>query len=572
MKIKLYLFILFCFLESIVVAQTSEKRLALVIGNADYQNGGSLRNPVNDANLMEKTLQELGFEVIKKTDADLRTMQLATAEFTNKIQNYDVALFYYAGHGVQINGVNYLIPVDANLEEQVMTQFEAFDIKFIMNAFERNKKNVNIMILDACRNNPFRSWIRSTSSQGFVSVGNQQAGSIIAFATREGDVAIDAGDGNNGLFTEKLVEEMKKEMNITEVFQNTRIKVLQASDYRQCPQEWNMLTGNFMLAQKSNLTENSTTIAEYGKIILSTNITGDLFIDNQSYGSVRAFNKIELNDIPTGNRLIEVRNSEDTLLQYITVNEDEAVNVTFSAQAAAISPSNITDELEITGANGMLFRKIEGGSFVMGSLSYDEDEKPAHNVLISTFYISKFEVTQAQWKAVMEINPSHDYGVHDNCPVYYVNWYEVQEFITKLNEQTGQTYRLPTEAEWEYAAGGGVINRTIWFGTKDVSTLRNYAWYSLNSNSKTHFVGQKQPNYIGLYDMSGNVWEWCSDWYGEYPQERQNNPTGATNGTLKMIRGGGFNENSDRCRITERTAVLPEFRNGNLGFRLVLVR
>lgn len=249
----LFFTLIFCAI-TMTFAQTEQKKIALVIGNSNYQHGGSLKNPVNDAELMKTTLQELGFTVIIKKDANLKTMQLATAEFTNKIKNYDIALFYYAGHGIQVDGTNYLIPIDAKLDDKVMCQFEAFDINFINKAFMTNSDNINIMILDACRDNPYRSWMRG-GSRGFVAVGNQPAGTIIAFATREGETASD-GTGNNGLYTEILVQEMKNDQNITEVFQNTRVQVLQKSGNTQCPQEWNMLTGNFYFTQKENNNNN----------------------------------------------------------------------------------------------------------------------------------------------------------------------------------------------------------------------------------------------------------------------------------------------------------------------------
>lgn len=240
-KIYLNLFILLLAVASF--SQSKEKRIALIIGNAAYIHGGALKNPVNDAILMATTLRSLGFEVIIKTNANLKSMQRATVDFTNKIANYEVALFFYAGHGIMVNGENYLIPVDAKLDDKASCQFEAFNINYINNAFHENQSHLNVMILDACRNNPFRSWMRG-GSRGFKAVNNQAAGTIIAFATREGETASD-GSGNNGLFTEKLIKQMKKSQNITEVFQNTRIEVLKASKNTQCPQEWNMLTGNF---------------------------------------------------------------------------------------------------------------------------------------------------------------------------------------------------------------------------------------------------------------------------------------------------------------------------------------
>jgi len=157
---KLMVLFSIVFLAVSIFAQTNEKRLALVIGNSDYSGSSALKNPVNDANLIAKTLQELGFTVIKRTNASRTQMTQAVAEFWGKLGQYNVALFYFAGHGVQVNGVNYLIPVDATLENKDMVAFEAISVNDISSKFEEYNQNINILILDACRNNPFRSWAR----------------------------------------------------------------------------------------------------------------------------------------------------------------------------------------------------------------------------------------------------------------------------------------------------------------------------------------------------------------------------------------------------------------------------
>ena len=244
MEYRRNVFILMCLLAvSSVYSQSNTKRLALVIGNATYQGGSTLKNPVNDADLMASTLGDLGFEVIKETDATLIDMRNAFRNFANKIKHYDVALFFFAGHGMQIDGENYLIPVDAKLDDKYSIEYETLKVSSVNRIFSMNSENLNIMILDACRNNPYRSWMRGTGG-GFTAIREQGAGTIIAFATREGETASD-GIGNNGLFTEKLVEQMYIPQNITEVFQNTRIGVISESNKKQVPQEWNMLTGNF---------------------------------------------------------------------------------------------------------------------------------------------------------------------------------------------------------------------------------------------------------------------------------------------------------------------------------------
>ena len=205
----------------------------------------------------------------------------------------------------------------------------------------------------------------------------------------------------------------------------------------------------------------------------------------------------------------------------------------------------------------------------MGSNDGFENEKPVHRVIVNDFYMGKTEVTQALWKAVMGNDPSHFKG--DNLPVESVSWNDVQEFIVELNRLTGKKYRLPTEAEWEYAAGGGSKNRTKWAGTDVESLVVNYAWYDSNSGDQTHEVATKFPNSLGLYDMSGNVWEWCNDWYGSYSSNDQVNPTGASSGSGRVGRGGSWSNGLSICRVAFRYYNEPGIRSLYLGFRLSLV-
>ena len=220
--------------------------------------------------------------------------------------------------------------------------------------------------------------------------------------------------------------------------------------------------------------------------------------------------------------------------------------------------------------NGVSFDMvaIKGGTFWMGSNDRESHEKPGHIVTVDDFSIGKTEVTQAQWVAIMGSNPSSFKG--DNLPVESVSWNVVEEFIGKLNEKTGKTYRLPTEAEWEYAAGGGITNRSEYSGTKYESMLDEYAWYSINSNRTTHAVGIKKPNQLGLYDMSGNVEEWCSDWYGSYTSLPQNNPKGASIGSSRVLRGGDYLFFAKLCRVSSRHSYNPDSRSMFNGFRLVI--
>ena len=223
--------------------------------------------------------------------------------------------------------------------------------------------------------------------------------------------------------------------------------------------------------------------------------------------------------------------------------------------------------------NGVSFDmvRVEGGTFRMGATSEQgsdvwDNEKPVHSVTLSGYYIGKTEVTQALWKAVMGSNPSKFIG--DNLPVEMVSWDDCQEFIRELNALTGQNFRLPTEAEWEFACRGG--NNSRGYKYSGSNNLGSVAWYDGNSGNKTHPVGTKAPNELGIYDMSGNVWEWCADWYGDYSSGAQTNPTGPYGGSNRVYRGGSWNYDVGRCRSSNRDFYYPWIRDIILGLRLAL--
>ena len=246
--------------------------------------------------------------------------------------------------------------------------------------------------------------------------------------------------------------------------------------------------------------------------------------------------------------------------------------------------------------NGVSFKMVavEGGTFTMGATAeqgsdYESNERPTHEVILSDFCISATEVTQDLWEAVMGSNPSYfnghgnsdygsnhsyyNYGTNLQRPVESVSWYDCQTFITKLNALTGKTFRLPTEAEWEYAARGG--NKSRGYKYAGSNNVGDVAWYydPLDSSSLdygTHAVGSKSPNELGLYDMSGNVYEWCSDYFGDYSSAAQTNPTGPTSGFYRVYRGGDWSHYARDCRVSRRSDLTTGFRGNGLGLRLAL--
>lgn len=218
---------------------------------------------------------------------------------------------------------------------------------------------------------------------------------------------------------------------------------------------------------------------------------------------------------------------------------------------------------------GMEFVLIPAGIYQMGSAMGDPDERPMHQVTISKpFYLGTREVTQAQWQAVMGSNPSLFQG-NPNLPVEQVWWTDAQEFVRKLNAKEGHTkYRLPTEAEWEYAARAGTM--TAYSFGDDATRLGEYAWYKDNSGGHTHPVGQLKPNPWGLYDIHGNVWEWVQDWYKRYKPDAVTDPPGPDSGTHYMRRGCAWNNVTSACRSTNRYSVAG-YRDDFLGFRLLRI-
>ena len=221
--------------------------------------------------------------------------------------------------------------------------------------------------------------------------------------------------------------------------------------------------------------------------------------------------------------------------------------------------------------NGVSFKMIavKGGTFTMGATSEqtgaDSDESPTHSVTLSDYYIGETEVTQELWSAVMGSNPSYFTG-NMRCPVEEVSWDDCQTFISRLNELTGETFRLPTEAQWEYAARGG--NKSKGYTYSGSNEIDEVAWYDDNSDEMTYHVKTKAPNELGIYDMSGNVWEWCSDRHGPYSSAAQTDPTGSATSYYRVARGGSWNNVATGCRVANRGYCAPTITDFSLGLRL----
>jgi TonB family protein len=332
------------------------------------------------------------------------------------------------------------------------------------------------------------------------------------------------------------------------------------------------LAGYATAIEKATISEGQTasinaTLVNGRAATVNSNPTGvNLFIDNVSVG-----NTPWQGNLTFGSHSLRIEQADKKAEKEISLAQTGG-ETTFSL---GFGPQNLTETV-----NGVSFDMIavKGSIFMMGSptnVAYRNDNETQHQVTVSDYFIGKYEITQKQWIAIMGNNPSYKKG--DNLPVEQVSWDDVQEFIQKLNKKTGKKYRLPTEAEWEYAARGGASVASISStGSEATATLysgSNYfdevAWYGRNSGNKTHPVGQKKANALGIYDMSGNVWEWCSDWYGNYGSGSQSNPQGPLSGTDRVYRGGSWYNDPEHCRVSNRKFSSPDRKNDGLGFRLV---
>lgn len=660
-----------------------ENRVALVIGNGKYENA-PLKNPVNDANDIGNLLQKLGFQVISGTNLSRKELRQNIREFGHALQKADVGFFYFAGHGVQFNGENYLIPISADMQSQEEVVDEAISVSSVLRKMEIAGNAVNIVVLDACRNNPFESSYRS-GSRGLTRLDGP-TGSYIAYATAPGKIASD-GRGKNGLYTQHLLQYMQEPgLTIEQVFKKVRVGVIGDTGGKQIPWENSSLLGDFYFVKKSQeqkLLDPNDTINyelrfwksadksasrsfyqaylekypnghftdlarsklkkyEYGHLTIRSNVFGDRININGDY---RGSSQLDI-ELTPGKHLIEVsKKGYETYQTQIVVkgNQQHLINVQLrkgsskasepvnpselvksshepstgiisqaktnnpiamnspSSQENKINAERLENNLPIQNDKdflGIEMIKVKSGCFHMGSDLAEEgrlQDELLHEVCISQdFWLGKYEVTQQQWMDIMGKNPAFFKGCGKDCPIENVSWNDVQTFIFRLNNKTGLNYRLPTEAEWEYAARAASSSAVYtenpeWIGVNNVPSLDPIAWYSGNSGVKyiggkycedwddkqfdavrcgVHPVGIKKANSWGFYDMIGNVWEWTNDRYGSYSSQQKHDPKGAKKGYMRVTRGGNWRDSLQQNRAAARYGFGVRDRHEHIGFRL----
>lgn len=549
-----------------------QNRTALVIGNGDYQAVGKLNNAVKDARDVSEALRELGFEVIYGENLTTEKMKRSILEFGEKLTaKKGVGVFYFAGHGVQLKGRNYLIPVEAKTLREQTVEFDAVDVNRVLAEMEAAANNLNLVILDACRNNPFtRSW-RSTA-EGLAGI-SAPSGTLIAYATAPGEVASD-GTGANGLYTSALLKWMREpDMKVEEMFKKVRVEVAQQSQNKQIPWESSSLQGDFYFNPKIL----KQAIADAAKKKAKSADSGSLKVSvNPALGARPKFKgKLLKYSFETP----FVRNETDELAM-------QKKEVFYFAEKL-----NQTATLEMI--------EIRGGSFQMGSTPDEarrawqralelypkttllpieaySAETPQRTVNIKPFFMSKYEITQGQWKAIMGDLPkfvkdlSLLVKLDDNYPVFGITWAEANDFCKKLSEKTGKKYRLPTEAEWEYAARAG-SETPYAFGERIDRSLATFGYASVVEKPDLT-VTKYYPNAFGLYQMHGNVDEYCEDvWIPNYQNAPTDGSARKSGNTTKeyVIRGGNFLNLEIDLRSASRDGYAADDKSSIVGFRVV---
>ena len=368
---------------------------------------------------------------------------------------------------------------------------------------------------------------------------------------------------------------------------NVQVSVGAEHRYRVESQDYIKEENSIFFAKSEKKIISVELVPNFGYITVKSEPSGaELYIDDKKAGTTPYLAR----RILRGQHRVEVRKrGYEPYADVVTININETTRIEDVKLEASNEVTSIPQQQEqyspqqeygggfsnqtIT-VNGVSFEMVyvEGGSFDMGATTEQgsyayKDEYPVHRVTLSDYYIGKCEVTQELWEAVMGSNPSKFKGAQN--PVERVSWKDCQRFIRRLNSLTGRTFRLPTEAEWEYAARGG--NKSRHYKYSGSGNIGNVAWYYDNSGSSTHAVGTKTANELGIYDMSGNVWEWCSDWYGGYSAGAQTNPQGPSLGSGRVLRGGSWYRNACYCSVSNRYRPDPGTRDNDRGLRLVLV-
>ncbi len=567
------------------------ERVALIIGNAEYQYASPLANPVNDAEDLAELLEDYGFEVTLKTNVTAEQMDGVLADFEKKATGAKVALFYFSGHGIQYERRSYLVPTDARLRTPFSIAREGMAVDQVVAALE-GAAQMSLVFLDACRNNPMAERLRrslmsrgragrtraAALTRGLGRVENAQGETLIVYAAAPGTVSYD-GEGRNSPFAEALIQAVKERENaeieslLKQVRRQVKKKTARLARLEDKPvqrPEWlSRLESDFCFATANGRCGTASGDGQAASVAPRPAPSPLRSEAAREWAALRTSK--DAKDLEAF-----IRQFDKTAPYYARKARKRLEKLKANRVAVGVFPKPRRPSARRPLEPEMV--RIPGGSFMMGCVSGKEcfpHEKPVHRVTVSGFEIGKYEVTFEEWDACVQDGgcrhrPSDGGWGRGRRPVINVSWNDTQQYIRWLNRKTGKKYRLPTEAEWEYAARGDASgrNRTRYHFGNDVSALRRYGWYSKNSGFEPHPVGERQANGFGLHDMHGNVAEWVQDWNGYYRKRHQKNPKGPKTGAYRVYRGGAWNSIARFLRSAFRLFDSPDIRYPYLGFRL----
>jgi sulfatase modifying factor 1 len=506
------------------------RRWALCIGINDYWDDkvADLKKARNDAKSLAGVLESMGqFDKVYTMTDDLAlkdrnypskfNIESRIDYVMNMASREDLIVFSFSGHGISNeNGAGYLVSAYVRIEKPFDTSLA---LDYIVDKLKKKKIAKSLLLIDACREEMEES--KGLKAGGFhASIYSKAEIAAVFYATKAGWFSYEDKKSDYGIFSRFLIEGLKGKAD----------------------------------ADKDGI----VSFSELETYVMEAVFDYAVEMDRKQCPYTKIYGE-KFGDL--------------------------ALTAVKGRGAAAVEKE---ERKEDKGLVDMVY--VEGGTFKMGSTSGDDDERPVHTVTITNdFWIGKYEVTQAEWKEVMGSNPSRFIG--DNLPVERVSWYDAVEFCNRLSDRDGLTrcysgnsiscdfnangYRFPTEAEWEFAARGG--NKSRDYKYSGSNSAFDVGWYNDNAGGKTHPVVEKKANELGLYDMSGNVWEWCWDWYVEYSSSSQKNPLGASSGGSRVLRGGSLQNSDWKMRTARRCRLRPGNRNDvwgllNLGFRVARSR
>jgi formylglycine-generating enzyme required for sulfatase activity len=530
-----------------------QKKVALVIGNAAYAPGSALKNPVNDARAMAAELRRLGFDVTELHDLPFARMGRVIDDFSRKLARDDFGFFYFAGHGVQVQGRNYLVPVDYSGNSEADVSYQMYAADQVRDKMEYSGARLRVIVLDACRNNPFRG--QRTQSGGLAPMTAAE-GTLIAYATADNSVADDSPSQSNGLFTKHLVQALRMPgAHLREMFEAAKGNVFNESARKQLPAVYDLVVGQYYF------TAPAAAVPPPPVDPMTVELT--FWNSVKDSRNPRMFESY-VQRFPRG-QFVEIARERIAELSAPPPKTEPApppapVSAPKSATVNAppepsIDPSGMPrpGTVRRNPSDGLNYVWIPPGSFQMGCSPGDnecfDDEKPAHQVTISRgYWMGQTEVTAGAYKK----------SGSDSLPAVNVDWSEAKAFC----EANGG--RLPTEAEWEYAARAGSTGARY-------GALEDIAWYSGNSGSRAQQVATKRANAWGLFDMLGNVWEWVADWYDPnyFNVSPSVDPVGPSGKTERVVRGGSWYSVPWVVRASNRRGYLPALPYDFIGFRCV---